>query len=69
VGVIGDDHTYEDICALRAVTSTDGITADCWPFERALLARVATRMINEAKGINPVVYGVTSNPPGTIEWE
>jgi GMP synthase (glutamine-hydrolysing) len=69
VGVMGDDRTYEDVCALRAVTSTDGMTADSYPFEHAFLARVATRIVNEVKGINRVVYDVTSKPPGTIEWE
>jgi len=69
VGVMGDDRTYEHVCALRAVTSTDGMTADSYPFGHAFLARVATRIINEAKGINRVVYDVTSKPPGTIEWE
>ena len=69
VGVMGDDRTYEHVCALRAVTSTDGMTADSYPFEHAFLARTATRIINEVKGINRVVYDVTSKPPGTIEWE
>jgi GMP synthase (glutamine-hydrolysing) len=69
VGVMGDDRTYEHVCALRAVTSTDGMTADSYPFEHAFLARCATRIINEVKGINRVVYDVTSKPPGTIEWE
>ena len=69
VGVMGDDRTYESVCALRAVTSTDGMTADSYPFEHAFLARVATRIVNEVKGINRVVYDVTSKPPGTIEWE
>src|SRR5438477_4760556 len=69
VGVMGDDRTYEHVCALRAVTSTDGMTADSYAFEHAFLARVATRIINEVKGINRVVYDVTSKPPGTIEWE
>ena len=69
VGVMGDDRTYEHVCALRAVTSTDGMTADSYPFEHAFLARVATRIINEVKGINRVCYDVTSKPPGTIEWE
>ena len=69
VGVMGDDRTYDHVCALRAVTSTDGMTADSYPFEHAFLARVATRIINEVKGINRVVYDVTSKPPGTIEWE
>src|SRR5215510_1294290 len=69
VGVMGDDRTYEFVCALRAVTSTDGMTADSYPFEHAFLARVSTRIVNEVKGINRVVYDVTSKPPGTIEWE
>ncbi|MGD0189564.1 MAG: glutamine-hydrolyzing GMP synthase [Rhizomicrobium sp.] len=69
VGVMGDDRTYEFVCALRAVTSTDGMTADSYPFDHAFLARTATRIINEVKGINRVVYDVTSKPPGTIEWE
>jgi GMP synthase (glutamine-hydrolysing) len=69
VGVMGDDRTYEYVCALRAVTSTDGMTADSYPFEHAFLARVSTRIVNEVKGINRVVYDVTSKPPGTIEWE
>ena len=62
-------RTYDHVCALRAVTSTDGMTADSYPFEHAFLSRVATRIINEVKGINRVVYDVTSKPPGTIEWE
>ena len=69
VGVMGDDRTYEHVCALRAVTSSDGMTADTYPFEHSFLARVATRIVNEVKGINRVVYDVTSKPPGTIEWE
>ncbi len=69
VGVMGDDRTYDQVCGLRAVTSTDGMTAESYPFEHAFLARVATRIINEVKGINRVVYDVTSKPPGTIEWE
>ena len=69
VGVMGDDRTYEYVCGLRAVTSTDGMTADSYPFSHAFLSRVATRIINEVKGINRVVYDVTSKPPGTIEWE
>jgi len=69
VGVMGDDRSYEYVCALRAVTSTDGMTADSYPFEHGFLARAATRIINEVKGINRVVYDVTSKPPGTIEWE
>jgi GMP synthase (glutamine-hydrolysing) len=69
VGVMGDGRTYDHVCALRAVTSTDGMTADSFPFDHEFLARTATRIINEVKGINRVVYDVTSKPPGTIEWE
>ncbi len=69
VGVMGDGRTYDSVCALRAVTSTDGMTADIYPFEAAFLSRVSTRIINEVKGINRVVYDYTSKPPGTIEWE
>ena len=69
VGVMGDHRTYDSVCALRAVTSTDGMTADIYPFDAAFLSRVATRIINEVKGINRVVYDFTSKPPGTIEWE
>jgi GMP synthase (glutamine-hydrolysing) len=69
VGVMGDGRTYDHVCALRAVTSTDGMTADWFQFEHDFLARVATRIINQVRGINRVVYDVTSKPPGTIEWE
>ena len=69
VGVMGDGRTYDNVCALRAVTSTDGMTADIYPFDAAFLSQVATRIINEVKGINRVVYDYTSKPPGTIEWE
>jgi GMP synthase (glutamine-hydrolysing) len=69
VGVMGDGRTYERVCALRAVNSVDGMTADVFPFEPAFLQRVATRIVNEVRGINRVVYDYTSKPPGTIEWE
>ena len=69
VGVMGDYRTYDHVCALRAVTSVDGMTADFFPYDMAFLGRAATRIINEVKGVNRVVYDVTSKPPGTIEWE
>jgi GMP synthase (glutamine-hydrolysing) len=69
VGVMGDFRTYDYVCALRAVTSVDGMTADVYPFDSAFLSRVATRIVNEVAGINRVVYDYTSKPPGTIEWE
>ncbi|HZT25288.1 MAG TPA: glutamine-hydrolyzing GMP synthase [Pseudolabrys sp.] len=69
VGVMGDFRTYDYVIGLRAVTSTDGMTADFYPFDMKFLGAVATRIINEVKGVNRVVYDVTSKPPGTIEWE
>lgn len=69
VGVMGDGRTYDSVCGLRAVTSTDGMTADVYPFDASFLTRVATRIVNEVKGVNRVVYDYTSKPPGTIEWE
>ncbi|MFY8094454.1 MAG: glutamine-hydrolyzing GMP synthase [Niveispirillum sp.] len=69
VGVMGDGRTYDYACALRAVTSVDGMTADYYPFEHSFLGHVATRIINEVRGINRVTYDITSKPPGTIEWE
>ncbi|MCU4161349.1 glutamine-hydrolyzing GMP synthase [Acidiphilium sp. AL] len=69
VGVMGDGRTYEFACALRAVTSTDGMTADVYPFDMSFLTRVAGRIVNEVRGINRVTYDITSKPPGTIEWE
>ena len=69
VGVMGDARTYDQACALRAVTSTDGMTADVYPFDMGFLTRVAGRIVNEVRGINRVTYDITSKPPGTIEWE
>ncbi len=69
VGVMGDGRTYERVLALRAVTSSDGMTADYYPYSHEFLGETATRIINEVKGINRVVYDITSKPPGTIEWE
>jgi GMP synthase (glutamine-hydrolysing) len=69
VGVMGDSRTYEFVCALRAVTSEDGMTADYYPFEHEFLGKVARRIVNEVKGINRVTYDITSKPPGTVEWE
>ncbi len=69
VGVMGDGRTYDYACALRAVTSTDGMTAEAYPFDIGFLTRVAARIVNEVRGVNRVTYDVTSKPPGTIEWE
>ena len=69
VGVMGDGRTYDYVLGLRAVTSVDGMTADFYPFDMGFLGRVSTRIINEVRGVNRVVYDVTSKPPGTIEWE
>jgi GMP synthase (glutamine-hydrolysing) len=69
VGVMGDGRTYDHVCALRALTSTNGMTADYFPIPYDFLGWVATRLVNEVRGINRVVYDVTYKPPGTIEWE
>ncbi len=69
VGVMGDARTYDYVCALRAVTSLDGMTADYYPFTHEFLSETATAIINNVRGINRVTYDITSKPPGTIEWE
>ena len=69
VGVMGDNRTYENVVALRAVTSVDGMTADWYHFPHEFLAKVSNRIINEVKGVNRVCYDISSKPPATIEWE
>jgi GMP synthase (glutamine-hydrolysing) len=69
VGIMGDERTYDRVCALRSVNTTDFMTAEWSPLPHALLARVSSRIVNEVKGLNRVVYDITSKPPGTIEWE
>jgi GMP synthase (glutamine-hydrolysing) len=69
VGVMGDERTYENVCALRAVNSVDGMTADWTEFPPAFLKHVSSRIINEVRGVNRVVYDISSKPPATIEWE
>jgi GMP synthase (glutamine-hydrolysing) len=69
VGVMGDDRTYEETCAIRAVHSSDGMTSDWARLPHDVLASLSTRIINEVKGINRVVYDISSKPPATIEWE
>ena len=69
VGVMGDDRTYENVAAIRAVQSEDFMTADWFPFPHDVLAHISTKIINSVRGINRVVYDVSSKPPATIEWE
>ena len=69
IGVMGDQRSYESTCALRAVTSVDGMTAEPYYFNSKDLEQISTKIVNEDKGVNRVVYDYTSKPPGTIEWE
>ena len=69
VGVMGDQRTYENLLAIRAVNSTDGMTADWFDMPSKTLSKISRRIVNLVRGINRVVYDITSKPPGTIEWE
>ena len=69
VGVMGDQRTYENLLGLRAVTSTDGMTADWYRMPPEVLSKISNKIVNSVKGINRVTYDITSKPPGTIEWE
>ena len=69
VGVMGDDRTYENVLAVRAVSSTDGMTAEWFPIPHETLGIISSRIINEVKGVNRVVYDISNKPPATIEWE